>query len=45
MKIAQFYDNNDIRLGLIHAERLIPIDFDGDMIDLIKYGQQQRQAT
>ncbi|MBW2119060.1 MAG: fumarylacetoacetate hydrolase family protein [Deltaproteobacteria bacterium] len=39
MKIAQFYDNNDIRLGLIHAERLIPIDFDGDMIDLIKYGQ------
>ncbi|MBW2614657.1 MAG: fumarylacetoacetate hydrolase family protein [Deltaproteobacteria bacterium] len=39
MKIAQFYDNNDIRLGLIQAERLIPIDFNGDMIDFIKCGQ------
>ena len=39
MKIAQFYGNSDVRLGLIQAERLIPIDFNGDMIDFIKSGQ------
>ena len=36
MKIAQYYDNNGIRLGLIEDKELIPVDFQGDMIDLIK---------
>jgi 2-keto-4-pentenoate hydratase/2-oxohepta-3-ene-1,7-dioic acid hydratase in catechol pathway len=36
MKIAQFYEGSRIRLGLIQTNRLIPIDFDGDMIEFIK---------
>ncbi len=35
MKIAQYYDNNRIRLGLIQDESLVPLDFQGDMIDFI----------
>ena len=35
MKIAQFYDNDQIRLGLIHDQGLIPLNFDGDTIDFI----------
>jgi len=38
MKIAQFYDKDRIRLGIIDADRLIPIDFQGEMIDFIKNG-------
>ena len=36
MKIAQFYEENRIRLGMIQADTLTPVDFDGDMIDFIK---------
>jgi len=36
MKIAQFYDKKRIRLGIIDAHSLIPLDFKGDMIDFIK---------
>jgi 2-keto-4-pentenoate hydratase/2-oxohepta-3-ene-1,7-dioic acid hydratase in catechol pathway len=36
MKIAQFYENNRIRLGLINGEALVPLDFEGDMVDFIK---------
>jgi 2-keto-4-pentenoate hydratase/2-oxohepta-3-ene-1,7-dioic acid hydratase in catechol pathway len=39
MKIAQFYKDNSICIGLIHGDSLIPISFEGDMIDLIKCGQ------
>jgi 2-keto-4-pentenoate hydratase/2-oxohepta-3-ene-1,7-dioic acid hydratase in catechol pathway len=39
MKIAQFYDKKKIRLGLIRSEGIIPIDFDGDMIEFIRSGQ------
>jgi 2-keto-4-pentenoate hydratase/2-oxohepta-3-ene-1,7-dioic acid hydratase in catechol pathway len=39
MKIAQYYKNNKIRLGLVQSEHLAPIIFDGDMIDFIKSGQ------
>jgi 2-keto-4-pentenoate hydratase/2-oxohepta-3-ene-1,7-dioic acid hydratase in catechol pathway len=39
MKIAQFYKDNSICIGLIHRDGLIPISFEGDMIDLIKCGQ------
>ncbi|MBN1849261.1 MAG: fumarylacetoacetate hydrolase family protein [Deltaproteobacteria bacterium] len=35
MKIAQFYDHHQIRLGLIEGESLVPLDFHGDMIDFI----------
>lgn len=36
MKVAQFYEAGCIRLGLIQTNTLIPIDFDGDMIEFIK---------
>ncbi len=36
MKIAQFYENNRICLGLINGDTLVPLDFEGDMIDFIK---------
>jgi 2-keto-4-pentenoate hydratase/2-oxohepta-3-ene-1,7-dioic acid hydratase in catechol pathway len=36
MKIAQFYEGSRIRLGLVQAHTVIPIDFDGDMIDFIE---------
>ncbi|MCD4715638.1 MAG: hypothetical protein K8R45_02705 [Desulfobacterales bacterium] len=39
MKIAQFYEDNSIRMGLIHGDGLIPVTFDGDMVDLIKCGE------
>jgi 2-keto-4-pentenoate hydratase/2-oxohepta-3-ene-1,7-dioic acid hydratase in catechol pathway len=40
MKIAQFYEKSQIRLGLVQGNDLVPIDFDGDMIDFIRSGQQ-----
>ena len=40
MKIAQFYEKNRIRLGMIRGKALVPIDFDGDMIDFITSGQR-----
>jgi len=36
MKIAQFYDKERIRLGIIDATGCIPCDFKSDMIDFIK---------
>ena len=36
MKIAQFYEGSRVRLGLIQTDTMIPIDFDGDMIEFIK---------
>jgi 2-keto-4-pentenoate hydratase/2-oxohepta-3-ene-1,7-dioic acid hydratase in catechol pathway len=39
MKIAQFYEASRVRLGLIQTHHLIPIDFDGDMIEFIKSRQ------
>lgn len=35
MKIAQFYDIDRIRLGLVLSDSLIPLIFNGDMIDFI----------
>ena len=35
MKISQFYDKNRLRLGLIEYNSLIPLDFQGEMIDFI----------
>jgi len=39
MKIAQFYERNMVRLGVIHSDRIVPIDFDGDMIGLMQSGK------
>ena len=36
MKIAQFYEGNRVRVGLIRANSIMPIDYDGDMVDFIK---------
>jgi len=36
MKIAQFHEAGRIRLGLIQNNAMIPIEFDGDMIEFIK---------
>lgn len=36
MRIAQYYEGNDIRLGIIHDNaHLTPVDFQGDMMDFI----------
>lgn len=43
MKIAQFYEKSRIRLGLVKGNDLVPIDFDGDMIDFIR--NRQRHET
>lgn len=40
MIIAQYYYDSSIRLGLVRGEHIVPIDFDGDMIDVIKSGQR-----
>lgn len=36
MKIAQYYDSEKLRLGLVENGTLAPLDFNGDMIDLIE---------
>jgi 2-keto-4-pentenoate hydratase/2-oxohepta-3-ene-1,7-dioic acid hydratase in catechol pathway len=36
MRIAQFYEGGRVRLGLIQADTLIPVDFDGRMIQFIE---------
>lgn len=38
MKIAQYYEDGKVRLGLIEGEELRPFEFKGDMINLIKSG-------
>ena len=38
MKIAQFHENDRVRLGLVRDGRVAPLDFDGDMIDFIRGG-------
>ena len=36
MKIAQYYHEDQLHLGIIQDNNLIPLDFKGDMIDFIK---------
>jgi 2-keto-4-pentenoate hydratase/2-oxohepta-3-ene-1,7-dioic acid hydratase in catechol pathway len=38
MKIAQYYDHQQIRLGLVDGQSLYPLDSQGSMIDLIEQG-------
>jgi len=35
VKIAQFYENNRIRLGLVQSGNITPLDFEGDMVAFI----------
>lgn len=39
MKIVQYYDHQQVRLGVIEGESLVPLDFQGSMIDLIEQGK------
>ncbi len=36
MKIAQYYRNDQIRVGVIENDSLVPLDFAGDMLDFIQ---------
>lgn len=36
MKIAQYYVENQIRVGVIEEKGLVPLDFAGDMLDFIE---------
>ncbi|OEU44799.1 MAG: hypothetical protein BBJ60_10700 [Desulfobacterales bacterium S7086C20] len=36
MKIAQYYSENQIRVGVIEDNSLVPLDFTGDMLDFIE---------
>jgi 2-keto-4-pentenoate hydratase/2-oxohepta-3-ene-1,7-dioic acid hydratase in catechol pathway len=38
MKLAQYYDREHLRLGMVDGESLLPLDFQGSMIDLIEQG-------
>jgi len=39
MKIAQYFIGEEIRLGIIENDKLMPILFDGDMVDFMKAGK------
>jgi len=39
MKIAQYYSNNQIRVGVIDDDSLYPLDFEGDILDFIESDQ------
>ena len=38
MKLAQYYDREHVRVGMIDGESLLPLDFQGSMMDLIEQG-------
>ena len=38
MKIAQYYDHEHVRLGFVDGESVLPLDFQGSMMDLIEQG-------
>jgi 2-keto-4-pentenoate hydratase/2-oxohepta-3-ene-1,7-dioic acid hydratase in catechol pathway len=38
MKLAQFYDKDRIRVGLVEDKGIVPLEFQGDMMDFIKRG-------
>lgn len=42
MKIAQYYDHEHIRLGLIEGDSLLPLDYTGSMIEFIGQGGEAR---
>ena len=36
MRIAQYYSENQIKVGVIEDDSLVPLDFEGDMLDFIQ---------
>ena len=44
MKIAQYIMGEEIRLGIIENDKLMPIRFDGDMVDFMKAGKPAETA-
>ena len=44
MKIAQYFMGEEIRLGIIENDKLMPIRFDGDMVDFMKVGKPAETA-
>jgi len=42
VKIAQFHDKGRIKLGLVQADSIMPIDFDGDMVSFISSGRRPK---
>ena len=44
MKIAQYFMGEEIRLGIVENDKLTPIRFDGDMVDLMKAGNPAETA-
>jgi 2-keto-4-pentenoate hydratase/2-oxohepta-3-ene-1,7-dioic acid hydratase in catechol pathway len=44
MKIAQYYDREHLKLGVIENGLLMPVDYHGDMIDLIGSGMDFRKT-
>jgi 2-keto-4-pentenoate hydratase/2-oxohepta-3-ene-1,7-dioic acid hydratase in catechol pathway len=44
MKIAQFYDDEQIRLGVVDGQSLYPLDSQGSMIDLIEQGRPAKPS-
>jgi len=38
MKIAQYYDHERVRVGVIEGESLLPLDFQGSIIEFIEQG-------
>ena len=45
MKIAQFFQEGKIRLGIIEDNQLVPIDFNGMMIDFILSGAKPNRSS
>jgi 2-keto-4-pentenoate hydratase/2-oxohepta-3-ene-1,7-dioic acid hydratase in catechol pathway len=35
MRLSQFHDGDRIRVGIVEGETITPLDFDGDMLDVI----------
>jgi len=45
MKIAQFIHNGKMRLALVEGNRLLPLDFEGTMIDFITSGERLNKVS
>jgi len=44
MKIAQYYDHEQVRLGIIEGESLVPLEFEGSMMDFIEQGKRDKPS-
>jgi 2-keto-4-pentenoate hydratase/2-oxohepta-3-ene-1,7-dioic acid hydratase in catechol pathway len=42
MRLVQYYENQEIRVGVMEGDRLVPTDFDGDMVALLKEGKRPK---